>query len=57
MIGKSPNQSQINLVHPLLKVFINMNHKLVQLADNTDVTLPHHKLHNVICNFCVLKSK
>lgn len=36
MIGKSPNQSQMNLFQPLLKEFINMNHEMVLLADKID---------------------
>ncbi|MGD9994841.1 MAG: transposase, partial [Salinivirgaceae bacterium] len=36
MIGKSPNQSQMNLFQPLLKEFINMNHEMVLLAHKID---------------------
>jgi transposase, IS5 family len=33
MIGKSEDQNQKNLFHPLLKEFINPNHSLVVLAN------------------------
>ncbi len=36
MIGKSPNQNQMNLFQPLLKEFINRNHELALLADRID---------------------
>ena len=36
MLGKSPNQSQMNLFQPLLKEFIDMDHELVLLADKID---------------------
>jgi len=38
MIGKSPNQNQMNLFQPLLKEFIDMNHKMVLLANKIDWT-------------------
>lgn len=33
MLGKSPNQNQMNFFQPLLKEFINMNHEMILLAD------------------------
>ena len=36
MIGKSPNQNQMNLFSPLLKQFINMSHELVLLAEKVE---------------------
>ena len=36
MIGKSPNQNQMNFFQPLLKEFINMKHELVLLSDKID---------------------
>ena len=33
MIGKSPNQNQLNLFKPVLKQFINPSHSLVLLAE------------------------
>jgi transposase, IS5 family len=36
MIGKSPDQNQMNLFKPLLKEFINMQHELVLLAETID---------------------
>ncbi len=36
MIGKTANQNQQNLFHPLLKDFINMSYELVLLSDKID---------------------
>ena len=36
MKGKSPNQDQMNLFHPLLKGFIDMKHELVLLSNEID---------------------
>jgi len=36
MIGKSPNQNQMNFFQPMLKEFINMSHEMVLLADKID---------------------
>ncbi|MFN8255947.1 MAG: IS5 family transposase [Bacteroidales bacterium] len=36
MIGKSPDQNQMNLFKPLLKEFINLKHELVMLAETID---------------------
>jgi transposase, IS5 family len=36
MKGKSPNQNQLNLFRPLLKEFIDMDHKLALLAEKID---------------------
>jgi len=36
MRGKSPNQQQRNLYHPLLQDFIDLNHELVLLADKIE---------------------
>jgi transposase, IS5 family len=36
MLGKSPNQNQMNLFSPLLSEFIDMKHELVVLANNLD---------------------
>ena len=36
MIGKSPNQNDVELFRPLLKDFIDMNHELALLADRID---------------------